>query len=161
MKRPGRGRLEAAAAGEQVLLFRVGEGQYGIGMRGLWEVLPPEGVTGLPTPGYQICTVLAYRGRSLPLVRLGELFGASVERVPPGARVLLVQGGGQPLGLLVDEVQQVVEVAPKRIAPMPAQATELSPSLFRGLVGHGGGVVVLVDADGLGGLAEVRQFAGN
>lgn len=161
MKRMGRGRPETRVAREQVLLFRVGDGQYGIGMRGLWEVLSPEGVTGLPTPGYQICTALAYRGRKLPLVRLGELFGVPAERVSPSARVLLVQGNGQPLGLLVDEVQEVVEIEPHRIAPMPTQATELSPSLFGGLVDHGGRVVLLIDADGLGGMAEVKRFAGN
>lgn len=160
-KRLGRGRLEGPAAREQVLLFRVGDGQCGIGMRGLWEVLSPEGVTGLPTAGYQICTALAYRGRRLPLLRLGELFGVSAERVSPSARVLLVQGNGQPLGLLVDEVQEVVEVEPHRIAPMPTQATELSPSLFRGLVSHGGRVILLIDADGLGSMTEVKGFAGN
>jgi hypothetical protein len=58
-------------AREQVLLFRVGESLYGIGIRGLWEVLSPEGITSLPTPQYQICTALAYRGRiQSPATRL-------------------------------------------------------------------------------------------
>jgi len=161
MKRPGRGRLETPVAREQVLLFRVGEGLYGIGIRGVWEVLSPEGVTGLPTPTYQICTALAYRGRRLPLVRLGELFGVAADSVPPGARVLLIQGNGQPLGLLVDEVLEVVEVDPQRIAPMPAQASVLSPGLFRGLVGREDRVIILVNEDGLGSMAEVTRFSGS
>ncbi len=160
MKRPGRGRLEAPVAREQILLFRVGDGLYGIGVRGMWEVLSPEGVTGLPTPTYQVCTALAYRGRRLPLVRLGELFGVAADNVPPSARVLLIQGNGQPLGLLVDEVLEVVEVEPQCIAPMPRQATVLNPGLFRGLVGREGRVIILVNEDGLGSMAEVTRFSG-
>ena len=159
VRRPGRGRVEAPVAREQVLLFRVGEGLYGIGIRGLWEVLAPEGVTGLPTPPYQICTALAYRGRRLPLLRLCALFGTSAESVPAGARVLLTQGHGRPLGLLVDEVLGVVEVDPRRIAPMPAQASVLSREFFRGLVSREDRVIILVNEDGLGSMAEVVRFS--
>lgn len=144
---------------EQVLLFRVGESLYGIGIRGLWEVLSSEGITGLPTPRYQICTALAYRGRKLPLVRLGELFGVSADTLPPSTRVLLTQGRGRPLGLLVDAVLGVVDIDPQRIAPMPAMASMLSPSLFRGLIGKEGRVIILVSEDGLGGMAEVASFS--
>jgi chemotaxis signal transduction protein len=156
-KRPWRGRAERAVAQEQVLLFRVGDCLCGLGLRGLWEVLSSDGVTELLTPSYQICTALAYRGRKLPLVRMSELFGVSAERVPPTARVLLIQG--RPLGLLVDEVLGVADVNPQRVAPMPAQASLLSPALFRGLFSRGSQVFILVSEDGLGGMAEVARFA--
>jgi len=159
VRRAARGRVVTPVAREQVLLFRVGEGLYGIGIRGLWEVLSPEGFTSLPTPPYQICTALAYRGRRLPLVRLGALFGVSADSVPPSARVLLTQGHGQPLGLLVDGVLGVVEIDPQRITPMPAQASMLSPALFRGLVGKEDRVIILVSEDGLGDMAEVARFS--
>ena len=159
VRRPGRGRVEAPVAREQVLLFRVGEGLYGIGIRGLWEVLAPEGITSLPTPPYQVCTALAYRGQRLPLLRLCALFGTSANSVPAGARVLLTQGHGRPLGLLVDEVLGVVDVDTRRIAPMPAQASELTPEFFRGLVSREDKVIILVNEDGLGTMAEVVQFS--
>jgi len=159
VRRAVRGRVATSAAREQFLLFRVGEGLYGIGIRGLWEVLSPEGITSLPTPQYQICTALAYRGRRLPLVRLGELFGVSANTVPPNARVLLTQGRGKPLGLLVDEVLGVVDIDPQRIAPMPAMASMLSPALFRGLVGKEDRVIILVSEDGLGDMTEVARFS--
>jgi purine-binding chemotaxis protein CheW len=159
VRRAGRGRVEAPVAREQVLLFRVGDGAYGIGVRGLWEVLSPEGISGLPTPPYQICTALAYRGRRLPLLRLGVLFGVVADTVPHSARVLLTQGRGQALGLLVDEVLGVVEVEPRRIAPMPAQASVLSPGVFRGLVSRDDRVIILLNEEGLGSMAEVARFS--
>jgi chemotaxis signal transduction protein len=145
---------------EQVLLFRVGEEACALRIRGLWEVLLPEGVTMLPTPSYQFCTALAYRGHRLPLIRMSELFGVPMDRVPATARVLLIRGSGRALGLLVDEVMGVDEVDPVRVVPVPPLATQLNPKLFRGCFGRQGRAVLLVDEDGLGGLDEVTQFSG-
>lgn len=156
--RQARGRKVTPVAREQVLLFRVGEEVYGIALQGLWEVLSPEGVTGLPTPSHQICTSLAYRGRKLPLVRLSELFGSSANSVPPTSRVLLTQAQGKPLGLLVDEIVGMAEVDPARIARVPALATLLNPAFFRGVFGRENRVVLLVNGDGLGTLGEVASF---
>jgi purine-binding chemotaxis protein CheW len=129
-----------------------------MGLHRLWEVLLPEGVTDLPTPPYQVCTALAYRGRRIPLIRMGELFGDTVDKVLPSVRVLLTQGQGRPLGLLVDEVLEVVEVDPARIAPVPPLATLLNPRFFRGLFSREGRVIVLVDEEGLAGFEQVIGF---
>jgi purine-binding chemotaxis protein CheW len=156
--RKTRGRAVTPVAREQILLFRVGGEVYGIGLRDLWEVLPPEGVTGLPTPPYQICTVLAYRGRKLPLIRLSEMFGVSANSVPPTARVLLMQARGKPFGLLVDEVVEMVEVNSGCIAKLPGLATLLNPDFFRGIFSRGDRMVLVLNGDGLGSMAEVVSF---
>lgn len=156
-KQRARAKAKGPAAREQFLLFRVGDGIYGLGLRGLWEVLLPEGVTDLPTPPYQVCTALAYRGRRIALIRMGELFGVAVDALPASARVLLTQGQGRPLGLLVDEVLEVAEVDPARIAPVPPMSTLLSLRFFRGLISRNGRVILLMDGDGL---AEFEQVIG-
>jgi chemotaxis signal transduction protein len=152
------GLAEPRGPREQCLLFRVGSEIYGIGLRALWEVLLPEGVTGLPTPPYQVCTALAYRGRRLPLLRLGELFGNISDRVSPTARVVLIQAPGRPVGLLVDEVLEMVEVAQGALARVPTLATLLSPSLFRGLFRRGERIILVLNEEGLGALDEVARF---
>ncbi|HYL80703.1 MAG TPA: chemotaxis protein CheW [Candidatus Acidoferrum sp.] len=157
-KQRARAKADGPAVREQFLLFRVGDEIYGLGLRGLWEVLLPEGVTDLPTPPYQVCTALAYRGRRIALIRMGELFGVAADGLPASARVLLTQGQGRPLGLLVDEVLGVAEVDPARIAPVPPMSTLLSPRFFRGLFSRNGRVILLVDGDGLAGFEQVVGF---
>ena len=77
---------------------------------------------------------------------------------PPSARVLLTQGRARPLGLLVDEVLEMIEVDPARIGRLPALATLLDPSCFRGLFTRQDRIILLVNEDGLGGVDEVVQF---
>lgn len=159
-RRRGHGPPSPTVAREQLLLFRVGGETYGVGIQALWEVLLPEGVTGLPTPPYQLCTALAYRGRRLPLVRMSELFGVPASSIPPTARVVLLRTAAAPMGLLVDAVLGVLEIETRRLAPMPRLATQLSPGLFRGVFARDGAVVLVVSEDGLGSMEEVTRFAG-
>jgi chemotaxis signal transduction protein len=107
----------------------------------------------------QAVSTLAYRGRRLPLIRLGELFGAPGDRLPAGARVLLVHGRRSPLGLLVDEVLGMAEVDASRIASLPALATVLDPRFFCGIFKHQGRPVLLVSAEGLGEFDQIVQFS--
>jgi purine-binding chemotaxis protein CheW len=132
-----------------------------VGIDGLWEVLLPEGVTTLPTPPYQVCTALAYRGKSLPLLRLSELFACASTAVPATARVLLLRGRGVPVGLLADEVLDVAEIDAARIQPFPALATTLSPGFFRGALTWSGRVVFLIEEAAVSAFHEVRQFYAN
>lgn len=157
-RRQARIRAEGAAVREKFLLFRVGEETYGMGLRGLREVLPPDGVTVLPTPPYQVCGTLEHRGRRIPVIRMRALFEGAAAGTPRTARVLLTQGQGRALGLLVDEVLEMAEVDPARIAAVPALATLLPSACFRGLFTRQGRIILLVSEDGLAGLDEVGQF---
>jgi purine-binding chemotaxis protein CheW len=143
---------------EKLLLFRVGDGTYGVSLGGLWEVLLPEGITTVPTPPYQVCTALAYRGTRLPLIRLSELFASPSPTVPPTARVLLARGSGQPIGLLADDVLEVAEVDASRIQPFPALATTLRREFFRGVVVWRGRIIFVIDDRALAGFDEVVRF---
>lgn len=157
-KRQARTRAVGPAVQEKFLLFRIGEEIYGMGLRWLREVLLADGVTLLPTPPTQVCMALEHRGRRIPVLRMRALFEGSSAGAPPTARVLLTRGRGRPIGLLVDEVLEMAEVDPVRIRPMPALASLLPPSCFRGLFTRQDRIVLLVNEDGLVGLDEVGQF---
>jgi len=157
--RRARARAEGPAVQERFLLFRVGDEIYGIGLRGLHEVLPSDGVAGLPAPPFQVCVPLAHRGRTIPVIRLRVLFEETQAAIPATARVLVTRAQGRLIGLLVDEVLEMAEVDPAQIAPLPALATLLPPACFRGLFTRQDRIILLLSEDGLGGIDEVAQFS--
>jgi purine-binding chemotaxis protein CheW len=153
-----RARAEGPAVREKFLLFRVGDELYGMGLGGLREVLLPDGLTALPSPAYLVSAALTHQGRRLPVICMRALFEGSPADIPVTARVLLTQREGRAVGLLVDEVLEMTEVEPARIAPVPALATLLDPACFRGLYTRQDRVILLVNEDGLARLEEVVQF---
>ncbi|MGE5850606.1 MAG: chemotaxis protein CheW [Candidatus Methylomirabilota bacterium] len=157
-KQRSRARAEGPTLREKFLLFRVGDEIYGMGLGGLREVLLPDGLTALPTPAYQACAAFTHRGRRLPVIRMRALLESPPAERPATARVLLTQGQGRAIGLLVDEVLEMAEVDPARISPVPALATLLDPTCFRGLYTRQDRVILLVNEDGLARLDEVVQF---
>lgn len=155
--RRGPVRAEGSELRERFLLFRVGAEIYGMGLRGLQEVLPPDGVAALPALPSQVCVLLAHRGRSVPVIRARALFEGSQTAIPPTARVLLTRGR-RAIGLLVDEVLDMAEASPAEVAPLPERATLLDPACFRGLFTRQDRIIVLLNEAGLEGLDEVAQL---
>jgi purine-binding chemotaxis protein CheW len=150
--RRARGRAEGPAVQERFLLFRIGDEIYGLGLRGLHEVLPSDGVAGLPIPPFQICVPFTYRGREIPVIRMSVLFEETERAIPATARVLLARAQERFIGLLVDEVLEMAEVDPAQIAPLPALATLLPSACFCGLFTRQDRIILLIDEEGLGSL---------
>ncbi len=149
---------QATAPTESFLLFRVGEESYGIGLRGIREVVEPGESRAIIPQGFQVCMVLPHRGQRLPVIRMRALFDVSPGETSATARVLVIHEGDRTVGLLVDEVLGMTEVDPQRICPLPAMATLLDPALFRGVVAHQDHLLVVLNERGLAEFEEVGAF---
>ena len=120
---------------------------FGIDTRQIREVLGPRTVQAVPLAPPFLAGVLAYRGEVLTAVSLRCLLG-----LPPSeekGRVLVLDGGGDPFGLLVDRVGGVVEVKANTLAPNPPTLDASSRVLFSGAYRVAEGLLVQLDAGSL------------
>ena len=110
----------AATATVALLAFTVAGQEFALPLGDVREVLRiPEGVALLPHAGAGVAGTAAHRGRLVPLLDLRALLalGAGERRAPP--RVLLTRIGRHRVGLVVDAVSAVLEVAEDQIDPLP------------------------------------------
>ncbi|HET6413676.1 MAG TPA: chemotaxis protein CheW [Anaeromyxobacter sp.] len=105
---------------EEYLIFRLGTEEYGVPVERVHEVLKPQPVTEVPRAPAGVLGVITVRGEVVavfdPRLRLG-LPGS-----PPSegaGRIVIVDDGEGPCGLLVDEVASVVRLAQGSIEPCP------------------------------------------
>ncbi len=120
---------------------------FGIDTRQIREVLGLRTVQAVPLAPAFLAGILAYRGEVLPAVDLRCLLG-----LPPHREkgcLLVLDGGGNPFGLLVDRVGGVVEVEAKTVAANPTTLAASSKDLFRGAYRVPQGLLVQLDADRL------------
>lgn len=146
---------------EQFLLFTVSDQVMGVGIGSLGEVIPSDDLTDLPAhlswEGIEMKQA-PYRGRRIPVIQLAELFDYAASSKPGSQQVLVVKAEGLTFGLLVDAVEEVVEVDPREIQPMPGMATLLDPAYFRGLFLWKGRIAILLDERGLAKLEAIVRF---
>ena len=114
-----------------VLTFRVDAVVYAVPVRQVIEVVPRVALRAVPHAPACWLGLLHYRGSALPVLDLGLLMGRSacVDRLD--TRILVVgsaEGGGQRLGLLAEQVNELIEVSPDRLA-LPSPRMRAAPYL--------------------------------
>jgi purine-binding chemotaxis protein CheW len=115
------GRRAARRAGEagkrtEYLAFLLASETYAVQIAQLAEILRPPPITEVPRAPRVILGVISVRGKLVTVVDLRRRLNLPEAPVDRRSRILLVDsGGGEQLGLLVDEVQQVWRLAPDEI----------------------------------------------
>lgn len=103
---------ESEARGETIrlLVLAVGEERYGVDIQNVQEIEPLTRLTAVPgTPAFW-AGVTNLRGSMYPVLDLRRYLGLAGEN-GTGGKVALVSSAGMSVGLLVDEVPEVREVA--------------------------------------------------
>lgn len=137
---------EASGANAENLLlatFHVGDGFYGLDASRVQEVIRVRRVTRVPDAAGCIRGLINLRGKIATLIDLGKKLGVGSDSGGE-RRALIVEQNGELLGLLVDRVSDVVEVAPDNLLPPPAAAGANS-AFYAGVCRSGGRLITLLN----------------
>lgn len=135
--------------------FSVGGATFGLPVDQVREVLRVGAITRVPRAPEALRGVTNLRGRVLAVVDLRVRMGMEKAEVAESSRILVAQGSGGPVGLLVDAVNQMDQILPSGVQEPPDRLADLA-SLSRGVVSRDEGLVVLLD---LGALLEPMAAA--
>jgi purine-binding chemotaxis protein CheW len=116
-------RLGSAAVTKRYLVFRVGDGQYGILLDDVVKVIRFENVTDVPTAPPYVEGVLNLGGDVVPVVNLRSRFSHFRENLTREHRVIVVARDQKRFGLLVDAVREILELDDENVV------TEAAPGI--------------------------------
>jgi purine-binding chemotaxis protein CheW len=133
------------------LTFALGQEGYGLAILKVQEIIGLMKVTQVPrTPDY-IRGVINLRGRVIPVVSLRIKFEMeSAEDTDRTCIVVVEVARGQQaltMGILVDAVSEVVDIANEQIEPPPAFGSAVDTTFILGMAKLGDRVVTLLDID--------------
>ena len=117
----GTGKAAAGPDRQALLVFEVAGQEFALPVDRVREVLPaPREVARMARAKAHLLGVMAVRDRLLPLVGLRALFGLDGGQ-GAGRRVVVVRSGAgeAPVGVLVDEVREILRLDPALIDPVP------------------------------------------
>lgn len=103
----------------QVACFCLGDDLYAVDIMRIKEIIRPQKLTNLPKAPEFVDGVLNLRGAVVPVIDLRKRFDLPTLGVGQNTRLLIVKVSGQLLGLVVDDVTEVIAVSVKDIKPPP------------------------------------------
>jgi purine-binding chemotaxis protein CheW len=130
------------------LSFVVGGEEYGVGIEHIREIIKVRAVTEVPHAPRFVLGVIAVRGTVVPVLCLRRRLKLAERPVDRASRFLVVhRGDGEPFGLLVDEVRNVVRIAEADIEPPPAMLSGAEADFVAGIGRVRGRMVILLSQE--------------
>lgn len=114
----------AASPKRRYLIFRLGEQEFAVDVREVREIVALMPVTRVPGVSSYIRGVGNLRGQIIPVMDLRLRLGVSPVPVRCERCVVVVADGCKLMGLAVDLVQEVVDMAPSEIEGLPNLGSE-------------------------------------
>ena len=135
------------------LLFRLGQGTFGVEILSVREIIGLPTITQVPRASECIRGVINLRGRITPI--LDTAVRLSVERSPDTERTCIVIVATRQndidvrVGLIVEEVLEVVEIEASDFSSSELVGKYADRALLEGLARPGGRIVGVLDVDRL------------
>ncbi len=143
---------ETAPVADKFLTFMLDSEEYGVEILKVQEIIKVMDIPAAPgTPSF-VKRVIKLRGKAIPVVDLRLKFHmAQIERTETTCVIVLevtsVSSGSVIMGIIVDAVSQVLDIADDEIDPTPNPGLAVDTEFILGMVRAQGGVKILLDVD--------------
>jgi purine-binding chemotaxis protein CheW len=140
----------------QYLTFTLSNETYAVGILNIKEIIAYDRLTEVPMMPAFIRGVINLRGRVVPVVDLLSRFGNGNTILAKRTSIVIVETHGftddhsgqvTDIGIMVDAVNEVVDIAEDMIEPPPNFGSAIRPEFVNGMAKQKGQFVVLLDVN--------------
>jgi purine-binding chemotaxis protein CheW len=139
--------VEESVDANQYLTFVLGGEEYGLEILKVQEIKGHSGVTRMPNTPPHVKGVTNLRGAVVPIVDLRTKFALPEREYDKFTVFIIVTVGTKIVGLVVDAVEDVVDIAPDAVQPTPELAMSLGGAYVRGLAQVGDRLIALLEIE--------------
>ena len=150
--------ISFATDGSQYLTFRLAQEEYGVEILKVQEIKGYSAITPIPnTPPY-IRGVMNLRGTVVPVVDLRVKLGMDTVEHNQFTVVIVVTVGRRVVGMVVDGVSDVLNIAASEMAPPPDMGGEVDTSSLTGIAKSGDRLISLLALDHVMGVGDAAEL---
>jgi purine-binding chemotaxis protein CheW len=140
---------DAGARPREYLTFRLGEEEYGIDILKVQEIRGYEQPTRIANAPSFIKGVVNLRGVIVPIVDLRLKFNLGSAEYNDFTVVIILNLGARVVGVVVDSVSDVMELAPEQIRPAPDVGSSVDADFITGLGTLNDRMLILIEIERL------------
>jgi purine-binding chemotaxis protein CheW len=140
----------------RICLFSIGEDLYAVPVEMLTEIIISQKIFPVPTTPPHVLGVINLRGSIVPIVDIRSAL--SLPRKSTPGQIAIIKHGVVAIGIVVDNVSEVVAVPVSKVLAIPAdaggQAGKGRSRFLKSIIQRQGGVAALLDVDRI--LEEIK-----
>jgi purine-binding chemotaxis protein CheW len=133
-------------AGKYLTFFLANE-EYGVEILKVQEIIGRMPITPVPLTSRYIRGVINLRGKIHPIMDLKIKFGMGQSQIKDETCIIVIKTASLMMGILVDKVSEVVNVASDDIENTPSFGADVTPEYFLGVGKTGGRIRLLLDIE--------------
>lgn len=141
----------------QQIIFRVGDGEYGMDVACVSAIETLTNVVSVPNSSAHILGIMNLRGEVLPVYSLRAKFGLPEMSSDEQTKAIVTKSNGVSVAFKVDAVKEIIECEQEMLSEFPDIARTEQTAYVTRVANKDGRIILLMDQDKL--LAEEESNA--
>lgn len=130
----------------QFIVIRLGDEQYGIDIRMIDNITKMQAITRIPKMPAYLKGVINMRGDVIPVISIRLKMGLPADKITKSTRIIVLKLEQEGMvGLIVDEVKEVVTLFTNEIEKIAYNAKDEKANLINAVGKHNGELISLFD----------------
>jgi len=142
----------------QLVSFKLKQEEFGVNILQVQEIIRMQEITNVPNaPGF-VEGVINLRGRVIPIVDLRKRFGMETKEQSNATRIIVVMIGEVQVGLIVDEVSEVLRISEDTVEPPPPIVAGIESDYIKGVGKLEDRLLILLDLNKILSMEEKQSL---
>lgn len=134
---------------DKYLTFALASEEYGIEIRHVTEIIGIQHITPVPDMPHYVKGVINLRGKVIPVMDVRIRFAMPEKEYNDRTCTIVINVNDQSVGLIVDQVSEVLDIPKSNIEPPPRVHKGESSKFIQGMGKVGEKVKIILNADKL------------
>jgi purine-binding chemotaxis protein CheW len=144
--------LKERVESKQYLIFKIGDGDYGLDLIKAREIIKLPKITTVPNSKEYVMGVINLRGQIIPVINLMKILGLEKELVMDNKddkRIIVVNLGQTLVGLFVYKVTEVVRIDQEKIERVAETKRSINQEYIQGICNLNNQLIVILNLEKL------------
>ncbi|KEQ03486.1 chemotaxis protein CheW [Pseudorhizobium pelagicum] len=128
-----------------IIAFRLRGQEFCVETTKVREIRGWVACTPIPKAPKDVLGVINLRGEVVPIVDLAGRLGMSPSAETERSAIIVAEVGPTIVGLLVDNVSDILTVSEDSVQPIPQMATQIATRYAEGMIAHEAGMICLLN----------------
>ncbi len=132
---------------EEFCTFMIGQEVFGVDILKVRDIIGMTDITPVPQSSFFLKGVINLRGNIVPVVDLRLKFRMPEVEYTGNTVIIVVEIRGRLIGMIVDQVSDVIDIAVKSIHESPHYRANINEDFIKSIGRNDGQLIIILDVD--------------